>query len=78
MCQQGSRWEYSCVDHVYPNFDPEKIYMCHWTKNTWPFFFSDKFSTQVEANANAKQTLTYTHDYTRGQQIDDNQFDACK
>ncbi len=38
--------------------------------------FSDKFSTQVEANANAKQTLTYTHDYTRGQQLDDNQFDA--
>lgn len=37
---------------------------------------SDKFATQVEADTNSRKTLSYTHDYCRGQQLDDNQFSA--
>jgi len=40
--------------------------------------FSNNYSTQVESNINAKKTLRYTHDHTRGQQLDDNQFNALK
>ena len=37
---------------------------------------SDKFATQIEADANSRKTISYTHDYCRGQQLDDNQFSA--
>jgi len=38
--------------------------------------FSNKFGTQIEDNINSRKTLSYTHDYARGQQLDDSQFSA--
>ena len=58
--KRGSRWEISCVDHIYSNLDHEKL-----ETNVITSSISDHYSTFVKINQIKECTIPKTDIYTR-------------
>ena len=68
VCQKGSRWESSCVDHVYSNLDPDNVSTYVIESN-----ISDHFSCLTKVRGLSMQKISKVNIFRRKQRLSDDE-----